>query len=146
MLEELLRAGMNVARFNFSHGSHEYHQARLPPLGGSGSMRRWRQLARASASRLCQRARTHGTDAAGRAQETLDNLRQAQANTRIMCAVLLDTKGPEIRTGTLKDGKPVTYEAGSEVTLTTDYNAVGDSRTIAIRQASARSACTLAPN
>lgn len=28
MLEELLRAGMSVARFNFSHGSHDYHQAR----------------------------------------------------------------------------------------------------------------------
>lgn len=26
MLEELLRAGMAVARFNFSHGSHDYHQ------------------------------------------------------------------------------------------------------------------------
>lgn len=28
VLEELLRAGMSVARFNFSHGSHDYHQAR----------------------------------------------------------------------------------------------------------------------
>ena len=26
VLEELLRAGMSVARFNFSHGSHDYHQ------------------------------------------------------------------------------------------------------------------------
>ena len=50
MLERLLRAGMNVARFNFSHGSYEYHQ------------------------------------------ETLDNLRIAQHNTQIMCAVMLDTK------------------------------------------------------
>ena len=33
ILEELLKAGMSVARFNFSHGSHEYHQvpsANLP--------------------------------------------------------------------------------------------------------------------
>ncbi len=32
VLEELLRAGMSVARFNFSHGSHDYHQARLPSM------------------------------------------------------------------------------------------------------------------
>ncbi|KAJ7513362.1 hypothetical protein O6H91_24G002800 [Diphasiastrum complanatum] len=60
ILEKLLEAGMNVARFNFSHGTHEYHQ------------------------------------------ETLDNLRIAMENTKIMCAVLLDTKGPEIRTGMQK--------------------------------------------
>jgi hypothetical protein len=30
VIEELLRAGMNVARFNFSHGSHDYHQVRGP--------------------------------------------------------------------------------------------------------------------
>ena len=29
VIEELLRAGMNVARFNFSHGSHDYHQVRV---------------------------------------------------------------------------------------------------------------------
>ena len=34
VLEELLRAGMSVARFNFSHGSHEYHQvcANIGPI------------------------------------------------------------------------------------------------------------------
>ncbi|KAG1664824.1 hypothetical protein FOA52_007082, partial [Chlamydomonas sp. UWO 241] len=90
VLEELLRAGMSVARFNFSHGSHEYHQG------------------------------------------TLDALRVAMANTRIMCAVMLDTKGPEIRTGQLKDGKPVQLVTGKEVTITTDYAAFGDENTIAM--------------
>lgn len=32
LLEQLLRAGMNVARFNFSHGSHAYHQETLDNL------------------------------------------------------------------------------------------------------------------
>ncbi|RRT75850.1 hypothetical protein B296_00022842 [Ensete ventricosum] len=32
MLERLLRARMNVARFNFSHGSHAYHQETLDNL------------------------------------------------------------------------------------------------------------------
>ena len=77
---------MSVARFNFSHGSHEYHQ------------------------------------------ETWDNLRVAMLNTERLCAVMLDTKGPEIRTGFLKDAKPVRLEAGKEVILTTDYEFKGDSK------------------
>ena len=32
MCARLLRAGMCVARFNFSHGSHEYHQETLDNL------------------------------------------------------------------------------------------------------------------
>ena len=90
ILEELLTSGMSVARFNFSHGSHEYHQ------------------------------------------ETLDNLRQAMMNTGQMCAVMLDTKGPEIRTGFLKDATPVKLEAGKDVILTTNYEYKGDAKTIAI--------------
>jgi pyruvate kinase len=32
MIERLLMAGMNVARFNFSHGTHAYHQETLDNL------------------------------------------------------------------------------------------------------------------
>ncbi|CAL9766120.1 unnamed protein product [Musa acuminata subsp. burmannicoides] len=90
MLEKLLRAGMNVARFNFSHGTHEYHQ------------------------------------------ETIDNLRIAMQNTQILCAVMLDTKGPEIRTGFLKDGKPIKLKEGQEITITTDYSIKGDENAISM--------------
>ena len=62
-LEKLMEAGMNVARLNFSHGSHEEHAARI------------------------------------------QNIRQASANTGKTVAILLDTKGPEIRTHNMKDGK-----------------------------------------
>ena len=90
VLTEMLRAGMKVARFNFSHGEHVYHQY------------------------------------------TLDNLRQACANTGLLCGVLLDTKGPEIRTGFLKGGNAVTLKAGSEIILTTDYGVKGDATIIAV--------------
>lgn len=89
--EALLKAGMSVARFNFSHGSHEYHQ------------------------------------------ETLDNLREAMSNTQIMCAVMLDTKGPEIRTGFLEDGEPIQLTEGKEITITTDYSIKGNESLIAMR-------------
>ncbi|XP_057961523.1 pyruvate kinase, cytosolic isozyme [Malania oleifera] len=88
MVEKLLRAGMNVARFNFSHGSYAYHQ------------------------------------------ETLDNLKAAMNNTGLLCAVMLDTKGPEIRTGLLKDGKPINLKQGQEITISTDYSIKGDENMI----------------
>ncbi|CAD5324153.1 unnamed protein product [Arabidopsis thaliana] len=90
MIEKLLKAGMNVARFNFSHGSHSYHQ------------------------------------------ETLDNLRTAMDNTGILCAVMLDTKGPVIRTGFLKEGKPIQLKQGQEITISIDYKIQGDSNTISM--------------
>ncbi|KFM26819.1 Pyruvate kinase, cytosolic isozyme [Auxenochlorella protothecoides] len=92
-LKQMLVAGMNVARFNFSHGSHEYHQG------------------------------------------VLDNLREACRQTRIMCAVMLDTKGPEIRTGFLEDERPVFLDAGQEVTITTDYGVRGNKGLIAMSYA-----------
>ncbi|XP_010516170.1 PREDICTED: pyruvate kinase, cytosolic isozyme-like isoform X2 [Camelina sativa] len=64
--------------------------------------------------------------------ETLDNLQTAMANTGILCAVMLDTKGPEIRTGFLKEGKPVQLKQGQEITISTDYNIEGDSSLISM--------------
>ncbi|XP_027346520.1 pyruvate kinase, cytosolic isozyme isoform X2 [Abrus precatorius] len=58
--------------------------------------------------------------------ETLDNLRTAMENTGILCAVMLDTKGPEIRTGFLKDGKPIQLKQGQEIMISTDYSIKGD--------------------
>jgi hypothetical protein len=89
VLEEMLKKGMNIARFNFSHGDHAYHKG------------------------------------------TLDNLRIASKNLGIRCGVLLDTKGPEIRTGMLDHGEPVFLEKDSEITLTTDYDIKGNKNLIA---------------
>jgi len=89
-LVALLEAGMSCARFNFSHGSHEYHQ------------------------------------------ETLMNLREACKQSERVCAVLLDTKGPEIRTGMLVDGKAVELKKDGMLTLTTDYGWLGTAERVAI--------------
>jgi pyruvate kinase len=47
------------------------------------------------------------------------------------CAVLLDTKGPEIRTGFLKDHKPIDLKRGQMLEITTDYSYEGDNSKIA---------------
>lgn len=83
IMAELVKNGMNIARFNFSHGDHEEHLGRLELMKG-----------------ICK---------------DLD----------IPVAALLDTKGPEIRTGLLKDGKKVSLKEGQTYTLTT-REVVGD--------------------
>ncbi len=77
LLENLFDAGMDVARFNFSHGSHEEHKGRM------------------------------------------DMLKEIRAEKKIPVAILLDTKGPEIRTGVLEDGKKITLTEGEQIVLTT---------------------------
>ena len=88
-LRAMMRAGMDIARFNFSHGSHEEHRGRV---------------------------------------DMVKNLRE---ELNIPVALLLDTKGPEIRTKLLKEHKKITLEAGSEFTLTTG-DIEGDETRVAI--------------
>jgi pyruvate kinase len=47
--------------------------------------------------------------------------------TQGSCAIMLDTKGPEIRTTKLKDHKPVPLKVGQQVTVHADINYVGTS-------------------
>ncbi|MCI7692933.1 pyruvate kinase [Veillonella caviae] len=77
ILENMMRAGMNVARFNFSHGTHD------------------EQL------------------------ERMQMVRDAAMVVNKPIALMLDTKGPEVRLGLFKDGK-VFLKAGQNFTLTTD--------------------------
>lgn len=72
MLEKLMNSGMNVARLNFSHGSHEEHKARI------------------------------------------DTIRKVAKRLNKTIGLLLDTKGPEIRTHNMKDGL-IVLEKGKEV-------------------------------
>ncbi|MGL5345934.1 MAG: pyruvate kinase [Peptostreptococcaceae bacterium] len=75
VLTQLVENGLNVCRFNFSHGSHEEHKGRL--------------------------------DMAKKVREKLNK----------PVALLLDTKGPEIRTGNFADPE-VLLEEGSKFTIT----------------------------
>lgn len=77
MLRELCLAGMNVARLNFSHGTHEEHLERI------------------------------------------NRIRKVRKELDLPIAILLDTKGPEFRIGTFRDGK-IMLEEGKEFTFTTE--------------------------
>lgn len=88
ILLDLFRAGVNVARLNFSHGSHEEHGARIKAI------------------------------------------RQAMMLANSTVAIMLDTKGPEIRIGLMKDGKAFLRE-GSELVLTVE-DVLGDESRISV--------------
>jgi len=62
---------------------------------------------------------------------TLANIRAAAAERNVNVAVMLDTKGPEIRTGKLENGKNVELKKGSKVEITTDYEFEGNASKIA---------------
>lgn len=76
LMKNMAIAGMDVARFNFSHGDYEEHLGRL------------------------------------------NILKEVREETGRQIAALLDTKGPEIRTGLLEGGQKITLQAGNEYILT----------------------------
>lgn len=75
-LAQMLKNGMNVARLNFSHGTHEYHKANI------------------------------------------EMFRKVRDEMKVPAAIMLDTKGPEIRVGNFKNG-PVLLKSGDSFTFTT---------------------------
>ena len=83
LIKQLALNGMDIARFNFSHGDHDEQSGRFA---------------------------------------LVESVRQ---ELNIPIATLLDTKGPEIRTGALKDDKKVTLKEGQKFTLTT-REVIGD--------------------
>ena len=76
IMEQLLKAGMNVARLNFSHGTHESHA------------------------------------------EMIRRFRSVRDRLGVPAAVMLDTKGPEIRLGLFDE--PVEVVSGQAYTFTTE--------------------------
>jgi len=65
--------------------------------------------------------------------EVIENTRAAlrMRGPDARCAIMLDTKGPEIRTGKLKN-KTIKLVAGSEIEVTPDVNVVGDESIIVV--------------
>lgn len=84
VLREIIKSGMNVARFNFSHGSHEYHRTNI------------------------------------------ERVRRISEELGIPVAIMLDTKGPEIRTGELENHEKVTLVTGEKTVVTTDDGVIGN--------------------
>ncbi|MBA0725615.1 hypothetical protein Golax_022184, partial [Gossypium laxum] len=79
IISDCLKAGMSVARFDFSWGDIEFHQ------------------------------------------ETLENLKTAVKSTRKLCAIMLDTGGPELQVVN-KTEHPISLEADTKVILTPDQD------------------------
>ena len=77
LMKRLVENGMDIARFNFSHGDHAEQKERM------------------------------------------DMLKSIREEVGRPIAILLDTKGPEIRTGLLKNGEKVFLEEGQTFILTT---------------------------
>eukprot|EP00921_Rhytidocystis_pertsovi_P001980 GHVQ01003372.1.p1 GENE.GHVQ01003372.1~~GHVQ01003372.1.p1 ORF type:complete len:519 (-),score=68.86 GHVQ01003372.1:474-2030(-) len=79
---------------------------------------------------VCRLNFSHGDhEAHGRTVQNIAEAQKQRPDQRV--ALLLDTKGPEIRTGMLKDHKSICLKAGQELKITTDFDFVGDDTCIA---------------
>lgn len=88
ILIKMAKAGMNVARCNFSHGNHEQHHARF------------------------------------------EMIKKVREELNLPIAIMLDTKGPEYRTGNFKEGK-VDVKPGALFTFTT-RDVMGDENIVSV--------------
>mmetsp|Transcript_23332 Transcript_23332/g.47170 ORF Transcript_23332/g.47170 Transcript_23332/m.47170 type:complete len:591 (-) Transcript_23332:49-1821(-) len=57
--------------------------------------------------------------------KTIANIRTSLSKSKRMCSILLDTKGPEIRTGMLEGSDDILLEAGQDFVLYTDFSKPG---------------------
>lgn len=62
----------------------------------------------------------------------IKNIREAIEKSGKTLAILLDTKGPEIRTMTLENGEDVILEEGQDFTFTIDQDTVGNKNKVAV--------------
>ncbi len=62
----------------------------------------------------------------------IKRIREVMEKTGKNIGILLDTKGPEIRTGKLEGGKDILLEAGNTIAITTDYSHVGNKDKISV--------------
>ena len=88
VLSDMIDAGMNVVRLNFSHGTHEEHAQRI------------------------------------------EMIKRVRERKKVPIPIMLDTKGPEFRIKTFKDGK-IKLKEGDTFTLTTD-DVIGDKTRVSV--------------
>lgn len=88
-VSKMMKAGMNVARLNMSHGDLAYHQS------------------------------------------LIDLVKKVRQDLNLACAIMVDTRGPELRIATFKDNK-VTLKRGQTFTFTT-REVEGDNTVVGLR-------------
>lgn len=88
-LRKLFEEGLDVARLNFSHGTHEEHQRKI------------------------------------------DTIKELRKEMDLPIAIMLDTKGPEIRLGNFKDNMEINLKENDKFTITT-REILGDENIVSV--------------